>query len=108
MSDLFDDMPYIFTDPETGFGEPVKYVSSQTGRKKTINAIWIEGPVIQGMDPRADAAAIRIEVREDDISNPAEGDEVTRTATKVTMKVVPPIKPDGNGMVSLTLSKIDE
>lgn len=108
MSSLFDDMPDIFTDADTGFGETITYVSSETGRKKTINAIWIEHPVMQGLDPKADAASITLEVRAADIPNPVEGDEITRVATKLTMKVVPPIRPDGNGMISLTLSKIEE
>lgn len=104
---LFDDLPDVFTDPDTGFGEPVKYVSSETGKKIAINGIWTDRPIMQGLLPGADAPAVTVDVRTADVPNPLEGDEVTRVATKVTMKVVSPIQPDNYGMTKLTLEKID-
>ena len=105
MTALFDDLPDIFTDPDTGFGEAIVYVSTDTGKKKTINAIWNEQPVLQGMAPSSDAPVITLDVREADVPTPLEGDEVTRKSNKQEMRVVPPIKPAA-ASISIRISSV--
>lgn len=101
MVDLFADMPGIFEDT---FGEPVVYTPAATGvplgADGVIQAIWIETPglVVQG-EADSDAIIAELHVQAAIVAAPAEGDTARRVADGKTAKVVPPFRPDGNGMI---------
>lgn len=110
MADLFDGLATILTDPNAGFGESVIYKPLATGialgADGTINAIWCEDHEAGQFDVKSDQSNVRVEVKESDVATPKEGDTIERVKTGYIGKAVPPIVPDGHGMVSVTLQKI--
>jgi len=106
MTDLFSGLADILTDPNTGFGEPVIYTPVATGIPVTINAIWCEDHEAGQFDVKSDQTNVRVEVRTEDVAEPKEGDTAERVAGGYVGKVVPPIVPDGHGLISLNLQKV--
>lgn len=101
---LVDGLPDIFAET---FGEPVVYTPIN-GDPVEIEAIWIETATSVVFDEAdADGVQVELHVRAADIAEPREGDTVERVANGKTMKVVPPIRPDDQGMIGLTLAQFD-
>lgn len=97
---LFDGLPELFTET---FGQAVVY-TPLNGTAKTVQAIHFADAVdveLGNGGPPADGVRRRLELRIADVPLPAEGD--TAVIDGVTYKVVPPIAPDGQGMVSVFL-----
>lgn len=106
---LFDGLPDIFTDPDVGFGESVVYTpASSPTSPETINAVWTERAASPELGEflKADAIILTVGVRSDDVPDLAEGDLFERDATGVVGKAVPPFKPDGEGMITVTLERV--
>lgn len=105
MDDLFDDMPEVFADT---FGEDIVFTPIATGIAATVQGIWSDKPVIDGMESRSTGRAIRLDLRLAELGDvdPVEGDKVTRVATGETGTVAPPIMPDGFGMVSVVIERV--
>jgi len=107
---LFDGFPDLFTDPDVGFGEPVVYTPAGAPTSAvTINAIWTEHPITDGPDfgaVRADVIDLRVDARVVDVPDLAEGDLFERVSSGVVGKAVPPLRPDGAGMVMVTLERV--
>ncbi|MBX6427140.1 MAG: hypothetical protein IRZ09_14590 [Variibacter sp.] len=103
---LFDGLPDAFVET---FGEEVVYTPAATGVAATITAIWMEEPVAVALEGEAggDDVAVTLHLRAADVPAPAEGDRAQRVATGRTMRVVPPIRPDGQGMIVCTLEAVD-
>lgn len=106
---LFDGLPDIFTDSDVGFGESVVY-TPQSGTAGAISAIWTERPVTPDMAEfvKGDAIRMTVDVRAEDVPNLAEGDLFEREETGVVGRAVPPFRPDGEGMVTVTLERVRE
>ncbi len=106
MSDLFDGLADIFVDT---FGEPVAYVPRATGialgADGTIRAIWVERPVF-AVSGEADTDAIEATLHVPAAVAPVEGDVATRIKTGKVARVVPPIRPDGEGMIACALELV--
>ncbi len=101
MSNIFDGLASIFVEH---LGQPVVYTPKATGIPKTINAIPRVEPQLVDLGqagPSHDTVRRLLDFNLADIANPAEGDGVTIDGEAFT--VVPPIAPDGKGMVSVTL-----
>lgn len=98
---VFDGLPDIFTE---ALGVSVVY-TPQGGSPVTIDAISVERSIeVQLADgPAVDDRRHVLHVRAADIAEPREGDQVTIDGD--TFKVVPPIRPDGKGMIAITLSE---
>lgn len=100
---VFEGLPDAFAET---FGEAVIYTPADSGVALLINAIWIEEPVtaFDGLaSVGADDVNVTLHVRSADVPQPAAGDCVERVATGKTGRVVSPIRPDGMGMIALTL-----
>jgi hypothetical protein len=101
---VFDGLPDIFADT---FGESVIYTPLASGVPATITAIWLETPLdiaLTGAD--GDAINTDLHVRATDVAAPAEGDTAQRVSNGKLCRVVPPIRPDGNGMIALALELV--
>lgn len=109
MTDVFDGLAEIFTAPDV-FGEPVVYVPKANGvplgDEGTVQAVWVERPgfAIQG-EADTDVTEATLHIAEA-IIVPVEGDTVQRVKTGKTCRVVTPIHPDGQGMISAALEVI--
>ena len=93
----------------TTFGEPVIYTPVATGRPVAISGIWTEGYVgeVFAGSAGADGRLIKLDIRIADLPDaPQEGDLVRRVATGFDGQVVPPIRPDNIGIVSLTVQQL--
>ena len=107
---VFDGLPGIF---KSTFGRPVVYTPITTGvALPTITAIFTRRsiPIVLGGDAGADGAICTLDLAFVDVAAPAEGDTVTIAATATqaaegTFKVVPPIRPDGEGMTTVMLER---
>lgn len=108
----FDDLASVMTDPDIGFGEAITYESQDLGTL-AIYGVWSERPILQGLEPAADALQLMLAVLKSDFTDtdglhmPAEGDTVTRTKTGEEFTVVPPIQPDDIGMITVALQKTE-
>lgn len=109
---LFDGLPDLMTDPDTGFGESVIYTPLSTGiplgDDGTINGVWVKQPIVVsdlGGSPGASGHLEMVHVQKSDVASPHEGDTVRRVKTDETFSVVPPIGPEDNGLIGLTLQK---
>lgn len=110
MTDLFDGMAAIFRDT---FGRPVVYTPVATGAAMPgFTAIFTRRPidVVLGDTPPADGEICTLDLALENVAAPAEGDLVTVPAdgnspAEGTFKVVPPIRPDGKGMVTVMLER---
>jgi hypothetical protein len=103
---LIDGLPDIFTGT---FGEPVVYTpAGEDAEPLQITAIWIEShvPDVLG-EVASDSLRVELHLRRADVPSPAEGDLVQRVETGRTMKVVPPIRPDDQGMIAVTLAEYE-
>jgi len=93
----------IFLDAAE-FGAAVEYTIAATGEIIAIDALWIERPLAAGFaDADEDAIASTLLLRADDIAAPVEDDLVERLSDGQRMRVVPPIAPDGTGMIRVAL-----
>jgi hypothetical protein len=108
MSSVFDGLDNVFV---AAFGEPVVYTPQSTGvplgPDGTISAIWIDVPgfAVHG-EADTDTTEITLHLRAADVAAPAEGDTARRVKDGRTCKVVPPIRPDGKGMIAVSLEAI--
>lgn len=108
MADVFDGMDQEFVDV---FGEPVVYTPKATnvplGADGKISAIWIERPglAVAG-EADTDVAEVTLHVQAS-VVVPVEGDTAQRVKTGRTCRVVPPIRPDGQGMIACALEVIE-
>lgn len=93
-----------------GFGEPVIYIPIATGialgDAGTIQGIWCEDHQLGMFDVKSDQQSVRCEVRASDVGSCLEGDTIERVKTAYKGQVVPPIVPDGHGLICVTLQKI--
>lgn len=100
---LFDGMAEIFRDT---LGEPVVYTPAG-GAPVTIEAIYFDTPltvVLDGEGIPVDNRNKELHVAAADLAAPAEGDHAT--VRGVTYRVVPPIRPDGQGMIVVALVRL--
>jgi hypothetical protein len=83
-------------------GESVEYTPI-AGAPITIDAIFIAEPfnIVLGDQAGTDDVRKELHLRASDVPSPREGD--TATIAGVTYRVVPPIQPDGKGMISVAL-----
>lgn len=102
--DVFDGLPDIFTGV---FGEPVVYTPAETEVSQTITAIWYEEPIdaVLGEEASADDVAVTLHLRAADVASPQEGDTAQRVSDGKIMRIVPPIRPDGKGMIVCALER---
>jgi hypothetical protein len=102
---LIDGLPGIFKET---FGEETVY-TPKGGAPKTITAIWIErGVEVAGLPVPSDGREAELHVDIADVASPKEGDVAERVKDGKTMRVVPPILPDDQGMTACTLEDIGE
>lgn len=100
---VFDGLPDVFAG---AFGEDVIYTPASTGVARLITCIWIEEPVsaFDGLaSVGADDVNVTVHVRSADVPQLSAGDWVQRIANGKTGRVVSPIRPDGMGMIAVTL-----
>lgn len=103
---IFDGLPELFVET---FGERdgVIYTPIATGvpLDDPLDAILIDDPldVVIGEQVGGDDVRKTLHMRTADVAEPAEGD--LAEIDGVTWTVVPPFKPDGKGMVSVTLAR---
>jgi hypothetical protein len=105
---VFDGLPGIF---KSTFGRPVVYTPIATGvALPTFTAIYTRRPIaiVLDGDAPADGDVRTLDLALTDVAAPAEGDLVTLPATvseaaEGPFKIVPPIRPDGEGMVAVML-----
>jgi hypothetical protein len=91
----------LFMDSDD-FGVSVTY-TPLVGQPSTFSALLLDQPadiVISGA-PAADGRHRLLVLRTADVAIPVEADQVSIGGT--TYKVVPPIHPDGHGLVTVTL-----
>ncbi|WP_439611502.1 head-tail joining protein [Reyranella sp.] len=100
---LFDGMAEIFRDT---FGEAVIYTPAGAA-PLAIEAIYFETPLTIAHDDGGapvDSQAKELHVAAADVAAPREGDRAT--VRGVTYKVVPPFRPDGQGMIAVSLVRL--
>lgn len=102
MTNLFEGLDVIFRDT---FGEDVVYTPLK-GTPGNISGIYIDTP-LQGLaDDGApvDNTVKELHVAAADVAAPREGDRAT--VRGITYKVMPPIRPDGKGMIAVALVRL--
>ncbi len=102
MASVFDGLADIFVET-FGEAEGIDYVAG--GITTRITAIWLEfalDAAFDGVD--VDQRQTRLHLRASDVADPKEGDIAVRIADGKSMRVTPPILPDGKGMIACNLS----
>lgn len=88
------------------FAEAVLYTPAG-GEAVEIPAIWTETAVGTAMlGVGTDAIDAELHLLTADVPSPKEGDTAQRVKDGRTMRVVPPIRPDGEGVIVCTLEKV--
>lgn len=107
---LFDGLPAVFAST---FGRPVVYTPVATGVPLPgFDAIFTRRPIeiSLGGDGAADGEICTLDVPVASVAAPADGDLVTvpangAAAAEGTFRIVPPIRPDGEGMITCMLER---